>query len=62
MVNDSFVNDLKAFVEGFFNALDIEFEVGNYSFSLLDVFIAGVILSVIGYFIGKIVFFFNNRR
>lgn len=62
MVNDSFVNDLKAFVEGFFNALDLEFEVGNYSFSLLDVFIAGVILSVIGYFIGKIVFFFNNRR
>lgn len=62
MVIDEFIINLKDFVEGFFNALSIDFEVGNFTFSLLDVFFAGVILSVFGYFIGKVVFFFNNRR
>lgn len=56
------MNGLRSMVETFFNVLNIEYTIGEYTFSLLDVFFAGCLLSLIGLFIGKVVLFFNNRR
>lgn len=53
---------LRALIESFFNVLDIEFTIGEVTFSLLDVVWSGAILSIVGLFIGKILLFFNNRR
>ena len=53
---------LRALIESYFEAMELEFTIGEITFTLLDVFWAGVILSIIGLFIGKIVLFFNNRR
>lgn len=36
--------------------------VDNLTFTLFDVFVAGLILSLVGLFIGKIIFFILNRR
>lgn len=53
---------LRALIESYFEVLDIEFTIGEISFTLLDVIWAGAILSIVGLFIGKILLFFNNRR
>lgn len=53
---------LQSMVTEFFNVLSMPFMIGTYTFTLLDVFYAGLILSLIGLFIGKIILFFNNRR
>lgn len=56
------MDGLRYMIEYYFEVLDIEFTVGTYTFTLFDVFVAGLILSIIGLFIGKVVLFFNNRR
>lgn len=48
--------------KAFFDVLDIEFTIMGISFTLLDVFYASVILSLIGLALGKIFFFALNRR
>lgn len=56
------MGNIQALFNTFFNILNIDFTIGNMSFNLFDVFIASLILSVIGLFIGKIIFFLNNER
>lgn len=55
-------SEMQLFIEAFFDALDIEFNIGIYYFSLLDVFFGGVLFSVIGFAISKIFLFFTNKR
>lgn len=49
-------------VTTFFNILNIQFTFSGVSFSLLDVFMTGCLLTVFGLFIGKIIFFTLNKR
>lgn len=49
-------------VSAFFNVLNISYTIGGFTFTLLDVFEAGIILSIFGFFIGKIIFGVFNRR
>ena len=44
------------------NAVNIPFTYYGITFTFWDVIKAGIILTLIGLFIGKIIFFFNNRR
>ena len=53
---------ISATINAIWNFVNTTFEHGAIAFSLFDVFCAGLILSLIGYFIGKIVLFINNRR
>lgn len=43
-------------------AINIPFTYFGITFTLWDVIKGGMILTLIGLFIGKIIFFFNNRR
>lgn len=56
-------------MEGFYytilslwNFINTDFTYGSIAFSLFDVLCAGLILSLCGYFIGKIILFWTNRR
>ena len=49
-------------VSSFFNVLNIPFHFMGITFTFLDVFWAGIILTLIGLAIGKIFFFVNNKR
>lgn len=53
---------IKATIECLWNIANISFSGFGISFTLFDVFCTGLILSVIGSFIGKIIFFLSNRR
>lgn len=56
-------------MEGFYetifalwNFFQYDMTYGDITFSFFDVFCAGLIFSLIGYFIGKIILFWTNRR
>lgn len=53
---------MRNLINAFWTILQIPFTFMGVEFTLYDVFWAGVILSVIGFFIGKIIFFVENRR
>lgn len=56
------MGNIQALFTAFFNVLSINFTIGSYSFSLLDVVIASLILYVIGLFFAKIILFMSNQR
>ena len=53
---------MRELINAFWGVLHIEFTYLGITFTLYDVFIAGVILSIVGFFIGKIIFFVECRR
>lgn len=53
---------MRDLVQAFFNILNIPFTFMGITFNLLDVFVAGLICSLFGLFLGKIIFFAMNRR
>ena len=53
---------MREMFQSFFDVLNIPFTIMGISFTLLDVFYAGIILSLIGLALGKIFFFALNRR
>lgn len=53
---------MRELINCFWQILHIDFTFMGITFDLYDVFVAGVILSVLGFFIGKIIFFVENRR
>ncbi len=56
------MGNMKVFITTFFNILFYKMSFWGYSISFFDIFIAGCILTVIGFFIGKIIFAFTNDR
>lgn len=44
------------------NFMNYDFVYGQFTFSLWNVLEAGIVLSIIGLFIGKILFFVNEKR
>ena len=53
---------MREMFQGFFNVLNIPFTIMGISFTLLDVFYAAIICSLIGLALGKIFFFVFNER
>lgn len=49
-------------IEAYFRALNLQFHIMGITFTLLDVFYAGIILTLIGMALGKIFFFASNKR
>lgn len=58
----SVVEDLKEVFIYFFSIMDYDFVAGGVRFSLLDVFFAGGILSLVGSVIGLVFLFTQKRR
>ena len=55
--------DLNDWIDGLFNFMLAEyFVVGGVQFSLWDVFCGGVVLSITGYAMGKLILFVKDRR
>lgn len=46
----------------FFNILNIQFTCCGITFTFLDIFYAGIILTIIGYFIGAVLLFALGKK
>ena len=56
------MSDLNNWITSFFNYFSTPFfTVGSYSFSFLDIFVAGLKVSLVGFAIGSLVFKFHDR-